>query len=99
MSNTIEGDIDIDFFGGIDIDNWHWIDDFWIIDIDIDVNQLSWLNIDIDIDIEVRKTLTLILTLRVFLKKIIDIDIEHQSVRKGLYWCWISMLCKELFVS
>ena len=64
-------------FGGIDIDNWHWIGDFWIIDIDIDVGQLSWLNIDIDIDIEVRKTLTLILTLRVFLKKIIDIDIEH----------------------
>ena len=51
--------------------------DFWIIDIDIDIDvgQLSWLNIDIDI--EVRKTLTLILTLRVFLKKIIDIDIEH----------------------
>ena len=64
-------------FGGIDIDNWHWIGDFWIIDIDIDIDvgQLSWLNIDIDI--EVRKTLTLILTLRVFLKKIIDIDIEH----------------------
>ena len=66
-------------FGGIDIDNWHWIGDFWIIDIDIDIDvgQLSWLNIDIDIDIEVRKTLTLILTLRVCLKKIIDIDIEH----------------------
>ena len=94
-------------FGGIDIDNWHWIGDFWIIDIDIDIDvgQLSWLNIDIDI--EVRKTLTLILTLRVFLKKIIDIDIEHwvfyievfEKVYIDVEYPILSMLCKELFVS
>ena len=49
-------------FGGIDIDNWHWIGDFWIIDIDIETGQLSLAIIDIEIDIEVKET--------------IDIDIE-----------------------
>ena len=63
-------------FGDIDIDYWHWIGDFGIIDIaiDIDLGQWFWVNIDIAIDIEGRKTLTLSLTLSVFYCQIIGIE-------------------------
>ena len=51
MCNVIEGAIDLDFFWGIDIDYWHWIDDFGIIDIAIDIETGQWLYATIDIDI------------------------------------------------
>ena len=38
----------------LDVDYWHWIDDFWIIDIAIDIETGQLLYVTIDIGIEVR---------------------------------------------
>ena len=76
------------------LNNWHWHWHWcWSI---IMTQHWHWhwgqKNIDIDIDIE-----------GLFEKNNWHwhwtLSVLHRSVRKGLYWCWISMLCKELFVS
>ena len=74
------------------LNNWHW---HWCWSI-IMTQHWHWhwgqKNIDIDIDIE-----------GLFEKNNWHwhwtLSVLHRSVRKGFYWCWISMLCKELFVS
>ena len=76
------------------LNNWHWHWHWcWSI---IMTQHWHWhwgqKNIDIDIDIE-----------GLFEKNNWHwhwtLSVLHRSVRKGFYWCWISMLCKELFVS